>query len=88
MSKLRKWTSFVLCVLLVGALLVGRIENHCEAPKSFEKLEEKGFFSYGGSTVILLMQRDAVRIDEDILHYSAQGIETRVKLGERIGKRP
>ena len=23
MSKLRKWTSFVLCVLLVGALLVG-----------------------------------------------------------------
>lgn len=72
----------------VGALLVGRIENHCEAPKSFEKLEEKGFFSYGGSTVILLMQRDAVRIDEDILRYSAQGIETRVKLGERIGKKP
>ena len=25
MSKLRKWTSFVLCVLLVGALLVGCI---------------------------------------------------------------
>ena len=69
----------------VGALLVGRIVNHKTGTGTVEKLEEKGYFEYGGSTVILLLQRGAVQMDEDILHYSAQGIETQVRLGERIG---
>lgn len=67
----------------VGAMLVGKICNHRESAGSFGKLEEKGYFEYGGSTVILLCKRDAVRIDEDILERS--GVETRVRLGERIG---
>lgn len=71
----------------VGALLVGRIINHRETPVSFAKLEEKGYFEYGGSTVILLLQKDAAAIDEDILTYSAQGIETKVRLGEKIGEK-
>lgn len=69
----------------VGALLVGKIVNHKTGGGAVEKLEEKGYFEYGGSTVILLLQRGAVQMDEDILHYSTQGIETKVRLGERIG---
>ncbi len=69
----------------VGALLVGKIRNHCEAAASFGKLQEKGYFEYGGSTVILLLKKDAVRIDADILEHSARGIETKVRIGERIG---
>ena len=69
----------------VGALLVGKIVNHAGDAAEFSKLQEKGYFAYGGSTVILLLKKDAVRIDEDILSYSAQGIETKVRLGERIG---
>ena len=69
----------------VGALLVGKIVNHQTEAGSMEKLEEKGYFEYGGSTAILVLQRGAVQMDEDILHYSAQGIETKVRLGERIG---
>ena len=72
----------------VGALLVGKIINHNDAVASVSKLQEKGYFAYGGSTVILLMQKDAVRIDEDILRHSAVGIETKVRLGERIGEAP
>lgn len=72
----------------VGALLVGKIINHNDAVASVSKLQEKGYFAYGGSTVILLMQKDAVRIDEDILRHSAVGIETKVRLGERIGETP
>lgn len=68
----------------VGALLVGRICNHSETTGSFEKLQEKGYFEYGGSTVILLLKKDAVTVDADILQYSAKGIETKVKIGERI----
>lgn len=69
----------------VGALLVGKIVNHAEDAADFSKLQEKGYFAYGGSTVILLLKKDVVRIDEDILTHSAQGIETKVRLGERIG---
>lgn len=68
----------------VGALLVGRICNHSETTGSFEKLQEKGYFEYGGSTVILLLKKDTVTVDADILKYSAKGIETKVKIGERI----
>lgn len=68
----------------VGALLVGKICNHSEAAGSVAKLQEKGYFEYGGSTVILLLKKNAVTVDADILHYSAQGIETKVKIGERI----
>lgn len=69
----------------VGALLVGKICNHCEQPGAFQKLQEKGYFAYGGSTVILLLQRDAVRMDGDIWTHSRAGIETKVRIGERIG---
>ena len=69
----------------VGALLVGRIRNHCETPASFGKLQEKGYFEYGGSTVILLLPPGRFEPDADILSHSAQGIESKVRLGERIG---
>lgn len=69
----------------VGALLVGKICNHREAPCGFSKLQEKGYFAYGGSTVIVLLQAGRVAVDTDILNYSAQGIECRVRLGEKIG---
>ena len=70
---------------LVGALLVGKIINHKETPCQIAKLQEKGYFAYGGSTVILLLRQGAMRIDEDIRTYSARGIETKVSLGEKIG---
>ncbi len=68
----------------VGAMLVGKICNH--GHRSFRKLEEKGYFEYGGSTVILLCRKGQVTIDRDIMDYSARGIETKVCLGERIGE--
>ena len=71
----------------VGALLVGKIRNHSETAGKIEKLQEKGYFEYGGSTVILLLKKDAVTVDADIMKYSAQGIETKVKIGERIAVR-
>ena len=67
----------------VGAMLVGKIRNH--GLRRFGKLQEKGYFEYGGSTVILLCK--GITIDKDILEHSAQGIETIVRTGERIGEK-
>lgn len=68
----------------VGAMMVGRIENHHQE-HSFTRGEEKGMFMFGGSTIVLLVERDKVSIDGDILKNTAEGYETVVKYGERIG---
>lgn len=67
----------------VGALMVGKIVNH--GHKEFEKGQEKGYFEFGGSTIVLLLKENAVILDDDIIKYSQQEIETKVFAGEKIG---
>lgn len=69
----------------VGALMVGKIVNY--NIEKFHRGDEKGYFLFGGSTVVLIFKKDIVEIDEDILKNSSVGIETKVKLGETIGKK-
>jgi len=73
-----------LVVMEVGALLVGKIVNHHEAAR-VRRGEEKGYFQFGGSTVVVLTKPGAVRIDPDLLSNSGKGIETVVRMGEKIG---
>lgn len=70
----------------VGAMLVGKITNLHKGPRKVEKGEEKGYFEFGGSTVILLIQHGKVRLDYDLLENSENGYETIVRMGERIGE--
>ncbi len=69
----------------VGALMVGKIVNHPVEESTVQRGKEKGYFQFGGSTVILLVKEGMVRVDADILHNSANGYETIVKYGETIG---
>lgn len=68
----------------VGALCVGRITNNKKI-RSFKKGDEKGYFEFGGSTVILFVEDNRVIIDNDILLNSTLGKETIVSCGEKIG---
>ena len=68
----------------IGAMLVGKIVNRSGAC-AFRRGEEKGMFEFGGSTVVVLLQKGVSVIDADIIANSAQGIETEVRIGERIG---
>lgn len=68
----------------VGALLVGKINNDKNKVK-FKKCDEKGYFSFGGSTIVLFVKENIVSFDEDILENSKKGKETIVSCGERIG---
>ena len=65
-----------------GAMLVGRIVD--KGIDVFDKGQEKGYFEPGGSTVVILVNN--VKIDKDIMEQSESGIETKVRLGERIGR--
>lgn len=69
----------------VGALLVGRIVNN-QTSGTVLKGSEKGKFEYGGSTVVLVLKKDAVKIDKDLIVNTQRGYETHIKMGEQLGK--
>ena len=69
----------------IGAMLVGRIVNLRTEPCHVQRGEEKGRFEYGGSTILVLLQRDRAELRQDIWTASRAGEETPVRLGERIG---
>lgn len=70
----------------VGALMIGRIVNFHRKAR-VRRGQEKGYFQFGGSTIVLLLKEKTVQIDGDILANSAEGVETIVKYGEKIGVR-
>ena len=69
----------------VGALFVGRIKNFLTNGE-FKREAEKGMFEFGGSTVIMLFQKDKVVIDEAIFNNTLENKETVVKTGNILGK--
>lgn len=71
----------------VGAFAVASITQTNDGP-IFMRGEEKGFFSFGGSTIILAFQKNHVYFDGDILEHTAQNIETLIKTGQTIAKSP
>lgn len=70
----------------VGALMVGKIVNHKESCPVVRG-EEKGFFEFGGSTILLLLQKDAAKIRSDLWANTLSGYETQVRFGEALNER-
>lgn len=69
----------------VGAMMVGRICNH-PVSGQVRRGQEKGYFAFGGSTVIVLFRRGNVCPEQDFLRNTALGLETPVRQGEVIGR--
>lgn len=70
----------------IGALIVGGIVN--DHPKGqVRRGEEKGHFDLAGSTIVLLFQRDRIRLLPDMANAASSGVEVQVKLGMQIGVR-
>jgi len=67
----------------VGAIQIGKINNF--KVRKFEKGQEKGYFSHGASTIVIILQEDMVKIDDDIVEMSRKNIETKVKYGQKVG---
>ena len=71
----------------IGAMLVGRILNH-HGPGAMQRGDEKGMFLYGGSTIALLLQKDAAALPASYFEATARGEETPVRYGAQIGRKP
>lgn len=68
----------------IGALLVGSIHLNEENIRVMRG-DEAGFFAYGGSTVIYIIDNERITMDNDLCHNSFELKETLVECRTRIG---
>lgn len=71
-------------IVEVGATLVGSIKQTYTPFREYKKGEEKGYFSFGASTIVLVFKDKTVSIDNDLMLNSQLGYETSIKMGEQI----
>lgn len=69
----------------VGATMVGSIIETYIPNQGVKKGDEMGYFAFGGSTIVVLVDKNKLKIDSDILKNTQNKIETFVKMGEKIG---
>ncbi|KAK4804901.1 hypothetical protein SAY86_004718 [Trapa natans] len=69
----------------IGATMVGSITFLKKKGEYAKKGDEFGYFSFGGSTVICVFEKGAIKIDEDLLENSARSLETLVSVGMKLG---
>ena len=69
----------------VGATCVGSMTYGQSLPGFVEKGDEKGFFSFGGSSVLTLFEPEKILLSEDLLEHSASNRELYARMGEPMG---
>lgn len=67
----------------VGAFGVGSIVN-TKREGRVEKMDEKGYFKFGGSTVVLVFEPGKITFSTDLVANSLAGRETLVKVGQTL----
>lgn len=69
----------------VGATMVGSILETYTPNQEINKGDEMGYFAFGGSTIVMLVPKNNLTIDADILENTKNNMETFVQMGEKIG---
>ncbi len=89
----REWSIFHsdhfgdILTIEVGATFVGSIIQSYTPHQPVARGDEKGYFKFGGSTVLLFFEENKIKIDPDIVEQTKLGYETYVLFGEKIGVR-
>jgi phosphatidylserine decarboxylase len=73
------------CMVEIGATNVGTIHQTFASNHVMHKGDEKGYFSFGGSCVVLLFEKGKIQLDEDLLENTLKGFETYIQMGDRLG---
>jgi len=68
----------------VSGFAVGRIiQTHLPGP--IKQGQEKGYFQFGGSTLVLLFEPDRINFDQDLIGHTQSNLEVQVQAGTQIG---
>lgn len=75
----------------IGAMLVGSIVLTSKKGERVKRMDEHGYFAFGGSTIVLLFpptteRGKSLHWDGDLVRNSSDQMETLVKVGMRIGR--
>jgi phosphatidylserine decarboxylase len=68
----------------VGATMVGAIHLTYDSNKAVKKGDEMGYFAFGGSSILMLLEKDKNKIDSDLVNNTKKGFETKISMGEKI----
>ncbi len=70
----------------VGATCVGKVVPTSRAHQPAAKGDEKGFFLFGGSSVITIFEPGRVKFADDLIEHSAQGREVYARMGDAAAR--
>ncbi len=71
----------------IGATNVGTIHQTFVPHQKYEKGAEKGYFSFGGSSLVMLFEEGAISFDADLLKASSSHQEIFCRMGESMGQK-
>lgn len=70
----------------IGATNVGTIIETFKAENFYKKGDEKGYFDLGGSSIVLIFEKDVIKFEEDLINNSKNKIETKTLMGDLLAK--
>lgn len=73
--------------LEIGATSVGSICQTYKPGDFYAKGSEKGYFSFGGSSLIVIFEEGKIVFDQDLLEATKQGFEIRCLIGQSMANR-
>lgn len=71
--------------LEIGATFVGAIHQTYTPGQHYQKGDEKGYFSFGASSLILLFPPKSICFDQDLLEATTKGYEIKCLMGQSMG---
>lgn len=74
-----------LLLIDVGATMVGKIHQTYNPNQKVLKGDERGYFTFGASTTVIVFPSNCINLDTDLIEASASGIETYCKMGSSLG---
>ncbi|KAL0090330.1 phosphatidylserine decarboxylase-domain-containing protein [Phycomyces blakesleeanus] len=74
-------------IVCIGAMMVGSIVLTAKVGDKLSRTDPLGYFAFGGSTIVVLWEKDRIVFDDDLLENSAKALETLVRVGNHIGHR-
>lgn len=72
----------------VGATNVGSFKYTYAPTKDVSKGSEKGYFEFGGSSIVTLFEPRRIQLCEDLLRHSVNGLEVYARMGDVLGRSP
>lgn len=71
----------------VGATNVASVIHTSYVGQKVVRGMEHGYMAFGGSTVIAVLRKDVLDLDEDLTRMSAIPVETMLRMGDHVGDR-